>query len=438
MQNQSFDASARILHKGQYEIRKRAVEVPIKQFNNTVEQIEDVQTRIDAMNQEIAELEEILKEKRKLSRSQANKIIDQAHDQAKKVLEDAEQHAFDRVQKSVHEKEMLLLRTSEEVERIKAEAQRDADNIQYEAKKASERLKEQSKEDGYQAGFDKGLDDGKSEVSFAVERLHSIIAETARERERILVHSENQVINLVLTMVSKVVKKLSAEHQDVVIENTKAALELLRGAMTLFVRVSPHDFNYTSSFKEELIRMIEAKAELKFIEDPTIEPGGVYIETDMGDVDATIRSQLDELSTQMHFYMPIKVHAPKPPQEVKSADITAEKKDVPKTEFAQREEYISTIESATSETPKSDNVVDNIVDDVTINDTGVVDEVATNDTSVVDEVQADNSVDKVADNVVESPIADEVAENDEVIVVEDSIAETPTDSEDKLDDDIVV
>ncbi|MGL5956061.1 MAG: FliH/SctL family protein [Brevinema sp.] len=345
----AFDIHAKILRRGQYEIKKPAIDVPIKHFNEGAELKKNVQEQIDTMRQEILELEEQLREKRRLSQEQAEQIIEQAQDKAKKVLEDAEQHAFDRVQKSLYEKETLMQQTQEESERIKNQALRAADDLKSDAQRESIKIKDIAQQDGYKEGMNQGLEAGRGEVAFAVERLHLVIAETVRERERILVHSEHQVINLVLTMVKKIVKKLSSEHQEVVVENIKAALELLRGAMTLFIRVSPHDYNYAQSFKEELIHNIESRAELKFIEDPTIEPGGVYIETDTGDVDATIRSQLEELETQMRFYMPIKVHTPKPTQQPEEESVSDIKKNIPKTAFAEREEYISSPEGLEDE-----------------------------------------------------------------------------------------
>ena len=355
MPQKLFDPHARILHDGQYEIKKTAIEVPIKEFDaeNALER--NVQERITAMRFEIEELEAQIREKRRISEDKADKILAQVQDEAKKVLEDAEQHAFNRVQKSVQEKETVLQQASQEVEMIKSKAFREADEIREDAKNDSVKIKDIAQKEGYTDGVQQGIEATQKEVDFAIERLHSIIAETARERERILVHSETQVINLVLTMVKKVVKKLTAEHQDVVIENVKSALELLRGAMTIFIHVSPLDFNYVSSFKEEFVRKIERRADLKFIEDPTVEPGGVYIETDTGDVDVTIRSQLEELENQMRFYMPVKVKSPeiKRREQENSESLLKEQEDkvqqeerehLPKTDFAQREEYNSKTE----------------------------------------------------------------------------------------------
>lgn len=359
MQQPLFDPHARILRSGQYEIKKTLSEkIPIKNFYSEVEQEESVQNRIAFYNAEIEDLEKKIREKRHISQEKVDRILEQGQEEAKKVMEEAEQHAFDRVQKSVKEKESVLQQTAQEAEQIKSQAEEDAREIRSDAGKDAVNIKKNAQSEGFNQGHLEGIDQGKQEVSFAVERLHGVIAETSRERERILVHSETQVINLVLTMVTKVVKKMTVEHQQVVIENVKASLELLRGAMSLFIHVSPYDYNFVASFKEELVRMIESRADLKFIEDPTVDPGGVFVETDMGDVDATIRSQLEELEQQLRFYMPVTVTSPetKKRQKKEQQNIQQEESQkqqtyedelhasVPKTPFAQREEYTSTVD----------------------------------------------------------------------------------------------
>ncbi|MGL5720952.1 MAG: FliH/SctL family protein, partial [Brevinema sp.] len=69
--------------------------------------------------------------------------------------------------------------------------------------------------------------------------------------------------------------------------------------------------------------------------DPTIEPGGVYIETDMGDIDATINAQLEELERQMRFYVPIKPKAPRTPETTPPAEEAPVIEELPPTNFAQ-------------------------------------------------------------------------------------------------------
>ncbi|SFB84930.1 Flagellar assembly protein FliH [Brevinema andersonii] len=345
MTNNTFDPHARILHNGQYKLKdSNKIAVPIRSFRSEFEEELSVQERINNMNLEIQQLEHQIEQKKQQGHEQANKILEQVKDEARKVMEDAEQHAFDRIQKSVHEKENIIQQSKEDAEKIMQQAQKEASEILEEAQKTITKLKTEAHQEAFTEGKELGFQSGKEEIQLLVERLHSVVAETVRERERILMHSETQVINLVLTMVGKIVKKLTADYKEIVINNIKAALELLKGAMTIFIHVSPRDYNFAVSHKQELINMIEAQAEIKFIEDPTIEPGGVYIETDTGDIDATINSQLEELETQMRFYMPVKIKTPetKKREVVSSNNDTLDNESViddSPTAFAQQENY---------------------------------------------------------------------------------------------------
>lgn len=368
----SFDPHAKILHRGQYFIKQsQTIPIPIKSFDAQLDEENSVRLRIEEMKNQIRDLEQQINVRRKMSEDQAEEILSKVKDEARKVMEEAEKHAFDKVQKSLQEKESLLQQTNENVDKIIVKAEEDARGIISNAEQESISIRNTAQKDGWQKGYEDALEDGKTDISYMVERLHSVVAETARERERILVHSENQVINLVLTMVGKVVKKMTAEHKEVVVENTKAALELLRGAMTIFIRVSPHDFNYLTSFKEYLTGMIESRADLKFIEDPMIEPGGVFIESEMGDIDATIRSQLEELESQMRFYMPVKVKTPE--NKNREQKINKEREKTQKyeelvnshpepTPFAQREEFISSksYEDTVTESSEQENSLQNV------------------------------------------------------------------------------
>ncbi len=429
MQKKSFDPHARILHDGQYKLKRAVIDVPIKSFTSENDVVESVQNRIFTLQAEITQLEQIILEKTQLSETRADLILDQVREDAKKVIEEAEQHAFLRVQKSVEEKEELLQKASLESEQIILTAQNDATDIRNSALTLATDVKQEAQTQGYNTGHQEGLDQGDKDVKFVIERLHHVVAETARERERILVHSETQVVNLVVSMVKKAVKKLSVENQEVVVENTKAALELLRGAMTIFIHVSPYDFNFISSYREELFRMLESRAELNFVEDPSVDPGGVYIETDTGDIDATIRSQLEELENQMHFYMPIKVKTPETKkreqentnrlaQEQKTIKKEEERQHIPKTSFAEREEYqsppVETVPTEALKTPDAEK--SSVIKDMP------TEAVKTPDTEKSPVIEAE----VIKETPIEDPALDAYKENSD------------TNSEESHDEDVIV
>lgn len=299
----------KILRAGQYQVEstKFIVHAP-KVFRKTKEQeIDESTARIDELREEIRALEQELNVKLEKSETEAEEIIEKAESEAERLVKQAEKSAFDRVQSSLDEKEQVLMERQQESREIINQAQNEALKKVQEAEVHSEEIREKSRQDGFKQGQVEGFQASKNEVEHMIRRLHSVIEASIDERERILIHSERQIINLVMTMVEKVVKKLTLEDQNVVVNNIKEALELVRGAMKVYIHVHPDDYAFTMEFKEELIAMIEGNPSVKFLENPSIGRGGVFIETDVGEIDATISTQLNEIQEQIRYYMPVKV-----------------------------------------------------------------------------------------------------------------------------------
>lgn len=59
--------------------------------------------------------------------------------------------------------------------------------------------------------------------------------------------------------------------------------------------ISWEDFDYIKSVKEEILKTVGGIRNVEIIENSKIEKGGCIIETNMGTIDASIGSQLDEI-----------------------------------------------------------------------------------------------------------------------------------------------
>ncbi len=309
MANSYNDSHAKILRAGQYliESNRFIVQAP-KVFKKTKEQDVDESTkRIEDLHNEIKKLEDEIAKKQEEGEKQSNEIVRNAEANAEKIISEAEKGAFERVKKSMEEKEGAVAEQSQEGENILSKAKEDAAEIIRQANEESTKIKGQARQEGFEAGRDEGYNEGREEIKSMIERLHSIIAVTIKEREKILINSERQIMNLVLTMVKKIVKKLTQEDSKVVINNVKEALSLIRGAMMVYIHVNRGDFDFVSRHKNELIKLIEGMPEVKILEDPSVDKGGVYIETDIGEIDAKIGTQLEEIENKIKYYMPVKV-----------------------------------------------------------------------------------------------------------------------------------
>ena len=322
--DQPFNPHARILRSDQYviEANKFVVSAP-KQFKKSKEQeIDESAKRIDELKEEITKLENDIFVKTDKADKDAEEIIFKAESEAERIVNDAEKSAFERVRKSLDDKANVIEQKHLEGDSIIVETKIQAEEIIKTAGIEAGKIKEDAHKEGFGQGLDRGFEESKAELQHMIGRLHSIIGATILERERILVHSEQQIMNLVLTMVKKIVKKLTLEEQDVVVNNIRDALSIIRGSTRVYIHINPSDFDYSMTHKEELIRLIEGKPEVKFFENPTIEKGGVFIETDIGEVDATIATQLEEIENKIKFYIPVKVTTKLTPEPA-SVDLTA-------------------------------------------------------------------------------------------------------------------
>ena len=303
------DIHAKILRSGQYRMEdsKFIVQAP-RVFKKTKEQEVDESTKkIEDLREEMKKVEREVEVKLEKSEKESEEIIEKAESEAERIVKESEKSAFQRVEKSLAEKDNYLQEKRNEGENIISEAKKAADQVLHEANLEAERIKADAKKTGYDTGKDEGFEIGKGEIVSISERLKSIISAMLEEREKILIHSERQIINLIISMVKKIVKKLTQEEESVVINNTKEALSIIRGAMKVYIHVNPEDYNFTTRHKDELIKIIEGMPEVKFFEDPTVDRGGVYIETDVGEIDAKISTQLEEIEDKIRFYMPVKI-----------------------------------------------------------------------------------------------------------------------------------
>lgn len=309
MKDSSLEYRLRVLREGQYRIESNRyiLEAP-RVFKKTREQeIDESLQRIESLKEEIRSLENEINTKIEKSERTAEEIVEKAELEAERIVKEAEKAAFDRVQKSLEDQERIIEEKRREAEGILAEARQEAEKILAAAQEEAQRIRQEAQKEGFARGHEEGFAEGREELRTMVERLKQVIYATIQEREKILVHSEQQILNLILTMVKKVVKRLTVEEQNVVLNNAKEALSLVRGAMRVYIHVNPEDYNFTVQHKEELIRMIEGMPEVKFFENPAVDRGGVLIETDIGEVDATIATQLEELENKIQFYVPARV-----------------------------------------------------------------------------------------------------------------------------------
>ena len=157
-------------------------------------------------------------------------------------------------------------------------------------------LENEGYEKGYASGYDKGVKDGEKETAAKLKRLEGIIKEIEGYKEKKVSELLPQFIDLSMEIAKKIVHKEIELDKDVVVHIARDAVKRIEESVEdVVIKVSPMDYEVMIAHLNELKEQSGLK---NIIIEPhqAISPGGCYIETRTGEIDARIEEQIEEIS----------------------------------------------------------------------------------------------------------------------------------------------
>jgi flagellar assembly protein FliH len=236
-------------------------------------------------------------------------LVRSAKVEADGIIKEAEFAAFAEVKRKTGEAQSLKRQAEDDAARIIEEAQVKAQQIENDSLTAFENDRKEAEERGRMAGQEAGFVQGKDEVDRLIERTQTILERAQEKRTEILAETEQQIVDLVLLIARKVIKVISENQRNVVVSNVIQALRKVKGRGNIFIRVNMLDIKLATEHKKDFIEMVEGAKSIQIVEDTTVDPGGCVIETDFGEIDARISSQLAELEQKILEISPIRNRA---------------------------------------------------------------------------------------------------------------------------------
>ena len=234
-------------------------------------------------------------------------MIAKAREEAEEIIKKAEETAFEEVKKQTDQAQKMRQEAQDEAKRLLDEANRQAEEQQKSLDGQRDEILEEARKEGLLKGTEEGFESGKAEVDRLIELLHNIINTAISKRAEIIEESETQLVNLVLLIAKKVVKVISENQKNVVVNNVIQALRKMKTRGDVAIKVNLADVKLTSEHIKDFMRMVENVRSVTVLEDSTVDPGGCVIETDFGQIDARISSQLHEIEERILELAPIRV-----------------------------------------------------------------------------------------------------------------------------------
>ncbi len=185
------------------------------------------------------------------------------------------------------------------------------EKILKQAKDKSYLIEKEAYAKGFSQGEKDGLELGQKRADMVVQQFKSVLLELEAKRAAFLKTYEKEMVQLVLAISKKIIHKELERTEGVVEATLREAFQFVKDRRKIVVHLNPVDYRYLFSHSKDTGNEADLES-LKIVEDPSMTRGGCLLETPLGDVDATIEAQLDEIisSVWKHFdqsgFFPVK------------------------------------------------------------------------------------------------------------------------------------
>lgn len=178
-------------------------------------------------------------------------------------------------------------------------------------REALARLKDMQ-EEAYQQAYQIGLDEGREKAFLEqsalleekIQHFDTVLQSIANLKSELVAFNESHIVRLVYYMARRIAMDEIKERPELVLSVLQQAINSAQSEENITIRVSPSDLEFIESTKEKLGKDFEAlkKARLEPAEDMTA--GGCIIETNYGDVNATVEQRMEKLWASISEKLP--------------------------------------------------------------------------------------------------------------------------------------
>jgi type III secretion protein L len=172
------------------------------------------------------------------------------------------------------------------------EAHQSAQAIVEAAKKQAQELVDQAlaeRDQVHQQAREAGRQEGLAQVSEQLVRARLLQSE-------VLANAEQEIIALALKVAEKLIGKDLERSPELVADICATAIENVRAAQQIVVRVNPKDAATLREHKRRMMELIGRVKEIAIKEDADVARYGCIIETDSGTIDGQLATQLEMLT----------------------------------------------------------------------------------------------------------------------------------------------
>jgi flagellar assembly protein FliH len=156
-------------------------------------------------------------------------------------------------------------------------------------------IEQEAYEKGFAQGEVDGLEFGKKEAVKVVENIETLLKGCEGIKREIIKGYEKEILELIFIITEKVINYKIRSDEEIVKKTVLKALQLAPEKGDITIRVNSEDFDYIENIKQGFAAKFRELHSIKLVSDLSIERGGCLLETQYGDIDARIGTQLEKI-----------------------------------------------------------------------------------------------------------------------------------------------
>jgi flagellar assembly protein FliH len=145
---------------------------------------------------------------------------------------------------------------------------------------------------GLEQGMRAGTEAAENQLSPLLDSLRQAIAEMNALRRRTCTSLEAELVQLALGVARKIVGREVDTNPDRIAYIIRLALSRVENATHITIRLNPSDLKRLDAIRPQLLAGLTKATRADFQADASLSPGDCWIESDLGDVDARVETQL--------------------------------------------------------------------------------------------------------------------------------------------------
>jgi flagellar assembly protein FliH len=150
----------------------------------------------------------------------------------------------------------------------------------------------EARAEGLAIGRAEGRAEGLAELEGALGAMVELLGHLGRRAEDLEVDAAPALASLAVEVAARVVRAEVAARPERVVDVVRGAMRRALDRERLLARVNPEDLALCREAGPALLAQVGGVERLEFVDDARVPRGGCVLETNRGDVDATIAEQL--------------------------------------------------------------------------------------------------------------------------------------------------